>query len=682
MAVVKWSKGFRVYRYSDNNIVAVSPNEIYFFSEEKFPLFHLIDGRRDIDCIIENCGDSRVGGLFYYNYMRVNKSTSLFFECEDFLSISKAPDLIPVVDCLVDFYRKNFHAKIIIADPSFSSAVNALKREKSRVVSCFSYMTFIEGDIVLSPVFDSEKDFLSYLSSFSDVRPWFGWDVEEILSNNDDACFSQEDIDDFSLISNYKIAHFLSANLKKLPFSNLVIRRSGEVDLFRCFDRGEIFLNSDNGCCSNVELPGVIVSRDGGLRVKSPEDTLLLIEDYINPYVGPLLDVIDYPYQRVGFTGCISSFVKIGREINFNDYISDGTAQFCYGKGMFDAQAKVSGLCEAIERFSAQFSGMEYLHKAKATDLSGSYYTFKDFFQYSDRQYIDFSNPLSKYSARNINLVKYDNEEINWVELLSLTYGNGVLVPASICYSGYDFDDKLFGYWNSNGAAAGNTFQEAILQAILEIIERDAVAIWWYNKVPSPSFDISNVNQEFIEHFNSVLADEFQFWVLDLTIDTKVPVMVAIAQNVSNGQFLFGFGCHTQAEIAAERALTELCQIIPLDDPGNDDFDFKNIASESFLYPSFDRYSTYCSSDSNGLPVDLKKVVDTVVENIHELGFEILVLDYKRNLPVSTVKVFIPGMCHIWPELGNSRLYDVPLKLGNIHKKLDESEVNQINLYL
>ena len=39
---------------------------------------------------------------------------------------------------------------------------------------------------------------------------------------------------------------------------------------------------------------------------------------------------------------------------------------------------------------------------------------------------------------------------------------------------------------SSNGSAAGNRLEEAILQGLFEAVERDAVAIWWYSRLPRP----------------------------------------------------------------------------------------------------------------------------------------------------------------------------------------------------
>ena len=48
---------------------------------------------------------------------------------------------------------------------------------------------------------------------------------------------------------------------------------------------------------------------------------------------------------------------------------------------------------------------------------------------------------------------------------------------------------------DSNGCAAGNTLEEAIVQGFLELVERDAYAIWWYNRLQRAEVDLEPVRQ-------------------------------------------------------------------------------------------------------------------------------------------------------------------------------------------
>jgi len=51
---------------------------------------------------------------------------------------------------------------------------------------------------------------------------------------------------------------------------------------------------------------------------------------------------------------------------------------------------------------------------------------------------------------------------------------------------------------DSNGCAAGNTLEEAIVQGFLELVERDAYAIWWYNRLQRPEVDLSQFNDSYL----------------------------------------------------------------------------------------------------------------------------------------------------------------------------------------
>jgi ribosomal protein S12 methylthiotransferase accessory factor len=59
------------------------------------------------------------------------------------------------------------------------------------------------------------------------------------------------------------------------------------------------------------------------------------------------------------------------------------------------------------------------------------------------------------------------------------------------------------------------------------------------------------------------------------------------------------------------------------------------------------------------------------------------VFDHSRpDIPLRTVKVVVPGLCHIWPERGNPRLCHVPATLGWRSEPLQEHQLNSQALYV
>ncbi len=120
---------------------------------------------------------------------------------------------------------------------------------------------------------------------------------------------------------------------------------------------------------------------------------------------------------------------------------------------------------------------------------------------------------------------------------------------------------------DSNGCAAGNTIEEAIVQGFLELVERDAYAIWWYNRLQRAEVDLSQFDDSYVRDLHSQLAEAGRkLWVLDVTSDLGVPTYVAILHWMQNGQenIEFGSGAHFDKRIALLRTLTELNQFLSI----------------------------------------------------------------------------------------------------------------------
>lgn len=117
---------------------------------------------------------------------------------------------------------------------------------------------------------------------------------------------------------------------------------------------------------------------------------------------------------------------------------------------------------------------------------------------------------------------------------------------------------------DSNGNAAGSSLEDAVLQGMLELVERDAAAMWWYNRTSQPPVDLAG--EEWIDSFRSVHAGlGREVWALDLTSDLGVPVAVALSRQTSGERedVMMGFGAHLDPALALRRALTEVNQMMP-----------------------------------------------------------------------------------------------------------------------
>lgn len=439
---------------------------------------------------------------------------------------------------------------------------------------------------------------------------------------------------------------------------------------------------------SAIKLQSVegLNSAEGGTRVVSAEETYESLRYLVSPITGVINQFYELPTQyHDNIKVFQSGFFKIPKlsTLTKPQAIHQELQQVCLGKGVSVTQSKVSALSEAIERRNAVFDQPVNCLSARVSDLKATeqrFYEYQDLVPYSDAQYKGFIDPLNPESKRKQAAIKYNDETIQWVENWSLSHNEIVYLPLTACQAQTGSDQEKFGRWHSNGCSAGNCLEEAILQGLFELIERDATSIWWYNKINFPAFDLMLLKSSDFERFNESLHVHYDYWVLDLTNDVGVPVMAAIAQHRVSGGFVMGFGAHLKPVLAAQRALSELCQLIPIRDQHSAPFDFDKMEEESYLFPCLEKSTTeYLECNSH----ILNENIENIIHRLLKLDLETLVFDYsKSDTPLSTVKVTVPGLCHIWPQYANKRLYEVPAKMGWRPYALKESELNAQALYI
>ena len=239
---------------------------------------------------------------------------------------------------------------------------------------------------------------------------------------------------------------------------------------------------------------------------------------------------------------------------------------------------------------------------------------------------------------------------------------------------------------DSNGCAAGNTREEAIVQGFLELVERDAYAIWWYNRTRQAEVDLSQFDDSYVRDLKTQLADTGRkLWVLDITSDLGIPTYVAIVHWMQNGQenIEFGSGAHFDPRIALLRSLTELNQFLSIglmgggsgEKPSLDGVTPLRLEEHPFLIPSGNR--SVGPDPGLKMPLDnTREQVDACVDIARRAGLDFLVLDQTRpDVEVPVVRVIAPGIRHFYRRFAPGRLYDVPVKLGLRDRPSLESEL-------
>lgn len=436
---------------------------------------------------------------------------------------------------------------------------------------------------------------------------------------------------------------------------------------------------------------------DGGHRVLLPEETLQRTERHISPITG----IISSLTNVIQDGGILHSYVAAHNFPIANDNMSMLQANLTKrsgGKGVSDTQARVSATSEAIERYSGVFRGDdEPVTRSTYHGLGEQAIHLHDCLLFSETQY---DNPPTwthgMQSFRNVVPNRFDeNKELDWSPIWSLTEQKFKYIPTSYCYYGHPELKLFYSDANSNGCAAGNTLEEAILQGFFELVERDAVAIWWYNRVQRPAIDLGSFGLPYFQKLEAHYAKiKRQFWVLDITSDFDIPVFVAVSKRIDayEDALIMGFGCHLDPQVALLRAITELNQRLPSVTevaadgspiyPGTDKDKtawLKNatLSAETYLAPS----PTLPARTKNNIPNiyhdDIKDDIEWCVEKARQIGLEVLVLDQTRtDIDMPVCKVIVPGLRHYLHRLGAGRLYTVPVKLGWVVNPIPEEQMN------
>lgn len=436
-----------------------------------------------------------------------------------------------------------------------------------------------------------------------------------------------------------------------------------------------------------------LFTQDGGHRAFTPDQILQRYEHLISPITGVVSSLVRASDPSNPFVHTYSAIHAFGSAASLKG-LRRSLRNKSGGKGKTDRQSQASGFCEAIERYSGVYQGDEPRIQATFTDLGERAIHPTRCLLFSETQYQN-RETLNKQSMVSHDWIPTpfdDTRTVDWTPVWSLTEQTHKYLPTAACYYNYPLPkEQRFYLGDSNGNAAGGTLEDAILQGFLELVERDSVALWWYNRLSRPSVDLASFNDPYLLDLQAWYQTQSrEFWVLDITSDLNIPAFVGVSRYTGgspNQEYIIaGFGAHFDPKIAILRAVTELNQIgniLPEKHP--------DLQTESELYPWFTQATLanqpYLVPAQGPLKLasdyaqiwsdDIYQDVLHCVEVVKQAGLEMLVLNQTRpDIGLPVVKVFVPGLRHFWSRFGPGRLYDVPVQLGWLPAPLTEDQMN------
>jgi ribosomal protein S12 methylthiotransferase accessory factor len=439
---------------------------------------------------------------------------------------------------------------------------------------------------------------------------------------------------------------------------------------------------------------GKLVMTSGGYRSVASRATVARFRKHVSPLTGVVSRLERMEADLPLNTNYLAThnFSAPARTVN---ELRAGLSGGSFGKGSTAEQGEASALMEAIERYSGIYQGDEIRMTRRFTDFSaGEAILPNDVLLFSEAQYRRGQAPMGGEEEVTPTPGPFDpSAKIEWSPVWSLRDETIRYLPTSLLYFFY-LGPGYQHHADSNGCAAGNTVAEAIVQGFLELVERDAYAIWWYNRLQRPEVDLGQFDDPYIHELKSQLAETGRrLWVLDITSDLGIPSYVTIAHWMEKSRQLveFGSGAHFDARIAMLRAMTELNQFLSIGLMGARDQSPSTQGSNDGGLPPFRLQDHPYLTPSDAAAVrpdpgskfgrlDAREQVTACVNIAKRAGLDFLVLDQTRpDIEVPVVRVTVPGLRHFYRRFAPGRLYDVPVKLGWRDRPLSEHELNPLH---
>lgn len=275
-----------------------------------------------------------------------------------------------------------------------------------------------------------------------------------------------------------------------------------------------------------------------------------------------------------------------------------------------------------------------------------------------------------------------ETPEFDWMPGVRLSDGAAVRVPATLCIRRRDPDAAALPSAVSTGCAAGPTLAAATLAALLEVIERDAVALWWTGGRRAGGFGLDTLARTAAPELLRQLRDGVdtrRTWLLNLASDVGIPCVAALSSSPEGRGFACGTAARADAAEAIRAALLELCQ----SELGHHIVAAKRRARGDAALNEIDRRKLdrgrHLDARAHDLlhpagfpedmpatqPTDAANAIRLIVERLQRVQVEPLLVDLTRPaLGVPAVRIIAPGLQPFPSSLATDRLAGTMAQLG------------------
>jgi ribosomal protein S12 methylthiotransferase accessory factor len=276
-----------------------------------------------------------------------------------------------------------------------------------------------------------------------------------------------------------------------------------------------------------------------------------------------LFDVIELPDGGPAHFAVALPGRRLRGMPGFPDAALPEAGRMASGRGLSAQECLVSATGEAAELASCCAWGDERLTTASLKEIDPAALTPDALNGFDSLQ-------IAERAAWNADQAHFDwrpapvaeATPIEWVEVEDAFGEAASFAPADFVFVGRREagDEQAVAIGDSNGCAAGPDTEAAKTAAVLELIERDATARWWYGRRRRAPIDAAEIEGA-PELVRWLAGRERRSVLFDITTDLDVPAVAAMSAEPDGSDIALGFSARLDLHSAAISALTEMLQM-------------------------------------------------------------------------------------------------------------------------
>lgn len=346
------------------------------------------------------------------------------------------------------------------------------------------------------------------------------------------------------------------------------------------------------------------------------------------------------------------------------------------------ARARLVAIAEAAERYSAYEPPTAEHRWAAASGLDGP---VADVTRLPRCSATELANP-------DCPIVPFDPDApIRWVQGLELVSSVRTWLPAVM--STYRLHPAVpaerFWYQLSTGFAVHHDPTEALVRAVLEVVERDAIALTWLQRMPLPPLPDIPVSPALEELLGASRRHFLRTLLFDATTDLGVPTVYCLQLSEHDRRVRHVVGCAAGRTLsaAAEKALAEALGVRgALYGDAAEPASFAAFASitDGARYMAAPRRADAFAflhaaaegpprAEQPGLPADPRAALAVLLDRFSALGMPVYAVDRShcelRSVGLSAFNVVIPdlmpmSLLPLAQFRAHPRLFQAPAAMG------------------